>query len=254
MKIKVDFDGAEKAMRKAMLSYKDQLKLDIEDVIIEKAVVMGRALAHATEPFGLGKAAEGKALGSVAGDFHKVNMSKAHVASLIGKRSRRMMAAYLTALTENRWARADRIAHNALGREVRVGQVAIIQKQLNHKGRVGKAHIPVMVDNYEEALKYKAKLMETAGTAKSAWLEAISGLRSKGSRKPKKWLRTNPSYGTAKVHRKHFRTHVILDNKISYLKNVLNETKVRRAVAQGSKNFLKVMKKKVEVNWKKQFK
>jgi hypothetical protein len=254
MKIKVDFAGAEKQMRKAMLSYQRQLKLDIEDVVVEKAAVMGRALANATEPFGLGEKAENIALNAVSGDFHKVNMSKAHVASLIGARSRRKMAAYLTALTENRWARADRIAQSALGSEIRVGKVAIIQNQLNSKGRVGNAHIPVMVDNYADALAYKKKVMATAGTAKAAWLQSISDIRAKGSRKPKKWLRTNPSYGTSKVVRDNFKTHVILENKISYLNNILSHAKVKRAVLQGSKNFLRVMKRKVEANWKKQFK
>ena len=250
MKVKITFQG-EKQVRRAMLDYQRQLKLDIEDVIIEKAVILGRALANATEPFGLGKKAEGIALGGVAGDFHKVNMSKAHVASLIGKRSRRKMAAYLTAITENRWARADRIAHSALGREVRVGQVAIIQKQRNHKGRVGSAHVPVMVDNYKEALNYKKKLMSTAGTAKAAWLEAIAPLRGKGSRKPKKWLRTSPTHGTSTVVRADHKTHVILENRISYLKNVLNHSKVQRAIVQGNKNFLKTMKRKVEAEARK---
>jgi hypothetical protein len=253
MKIKVDFDGAEKAMRKAMLSYKDQLKLDIEDVVIEKAVVMGRALANATEPFGLGKKAQGIAEGAIAGDFHKVNMSKAHVASLIGARSRRKMAAYLTALTENRWARADRIAQSALGSEVRVGKVAIIQSQRNKKGRVGQAHVPVMVDNYEDALRYKKSLMEDAGTAKAGWFAAMADLRTKGAR-VSKWMSKSKAHGSSKVVRNHFRTHVLLENKISYLKNVLNHTKVKRAVLQGNKNFLRVMKRKVEANWKKQFK
>ena len=245
--------GAEKQLRKAMFDYQRQLKLDIEDVIIEKAVVMGRALANATEPFGLGKKAEGIAEGAIAGDFHKVNMSKAHVASLIGAISRRKMAAYLQALTENRWARADRIAHSALGNEVRVGKVAIIQNQRNNKGRVGQAHIPVMVDNYAEALSYKKKLMEDAGTAKAGWFAAMADLRTKGARVPK-WMRKSQAHGSSKVHREHSKTHVILDNKISYLKNVLNHTKVNRAIVQGNKNFLRVMKRKVEANWKKQFK
>jgi hypothetical protein len=253
MKIKVDFTGAEKQMRRAMRVYKDELKIDIQDVIIEKAVVMGRALANATEPFGLGKKAQGIAEGAIAGDFHKVNMSKAHVASLIGARSRRKMAAYLTALQENRWARADRIAHNALGSEVRVGQVAIIQKQRNHKGRVGQAHIPVMVDNYEAALSYKKKLLEDAGTAKAGWFAAMADLRTKGAR-VSKWMNKSRAHGSSRVVGRDHKTHVIMENRIKYLKNVLNETKVRRAILQGSKNFLRVMERKVVANWKKQFK
>ena len=253
MKIKVDFTGAEKQIRRAMLDYQRQLKLDIEDVVVEKAVVMGRALANATEPFGLGKKAQGIAEGAVAGDFHKVNMSKGHVASLIGARSRRKMAAYLTAVNENRWARADRIAHSALGREVRVGQTAIIQKQRNHKGRVGSAHVPVMVDNYEAALSYKKKLMDNAGTAKAGWFAAMADLRTKGAR-VSKWMKKSKAHGSSKVVKAGHKTHVLMENKVSYLKNVLNETKVRRAIMQGNKNFLRVMKRKVEANWKKRFK
>jgi hypothetical protein len=247
MKIKLDLEG-QRHLQNQMKFYVRTMKLDIEDVLIERAVGLGRALANATEPFGAGKKAKDVAEGAIAGDFHKVNMSRGHIMSVIQSRSRRLAAAYGTAMREGRWQRADRIAAKALGREVRVGQVEIIQKHRNKRGRVTQAHRSVVVDDYAQALAYKAKLMEGAGTAKAAWYAAIRDLRAKGARAPAKWMRKNPQHGDSTVVRNGWKTHVVLENRVKYIKNVLDQFKAKRATEQAARNFMKSMVKKIEHN------
>ena len=244
MKIKTEFKG-QVEFRRQLLKFASSMNITIKEAIILKSSQTARALANQSEPFGLGAKAKKISEGAIAGDFHKVYLSKFHIHHLMRSKSRRKGAAYMQAIMDNRWNEAERLATSTLGHNVVLGQPANIQNRRNYKGRVEQARKSVIVENYDEALSYKAKLMENIAMSKGAWLSISQELKKKGARKPAKWLRKSAKYSSSRIEGDHLGSSVTMRNNIKYAGRILKRAKIEKALKADEKAFTKRMDKTI---------
>jgi len=241
--IRVSIDETE--LKRQFRRYTLELNKEASSSIVDLAKVGATQLAYRVEPYGITAKAKGILERAIYKDVHKAYSTVGKTYADLKAINPRMAQAYGAAIKEGDNAKAkaivERILPNYAGIETKnSGQH--LEGLRNARGRVTASH-PLNLTSKTELDRLKARYAQTAGIAKSGFLQAGESLGGKG--RVQKWLKRGSGLGDSDIVRNGFKTVVTLYNRVRYASNVITESKQQAAIRNAYKNHLKRMEKQM---------
>jgi len=217
-----------------------------KDNIKEIAVIGARQLAIRTEPYGVTNNQKEVLHKSIYKDINKAYDYVGQTFNRLKTFSTSIAYAYANAVHNNDLNAAERYARNYIdGYEMRETDSGNhLDSVRNLKGRVSDDSKVMGLASNAEVESIKKDEVVKAGTAKAGWMQAGRDLSSKF--RIVGWLKKSGRLGYSKTTHNIYRTVITLYNDVTYVSNLISDTKIKAAVNNAYRNQIKKIKYQIK--------
>jgi hypothetical protein len=233
-------------LQKKLKQLTKDLNKEAADSIVEMAQIGGRQLALRMEPYGLDQKTKDNLQNVVYKDINKAYDYVGQTFNDLFKINKNIAYAFSRAVKNGDLNAAEKYVKSVRSNfEMRISDGGDHLDSVRDKnGRVGKNAKIMGISNDSEIDSIKTKKVASAGMAKAGWLQAAKSLGSKA--RIDKFFRKSENLGTSSVDRKQWETVVYLHNKVTYVSNLLTQSKINAAVKNAYTNQVKKLERQLK--------
>ncbi|MEM6884776.1 MAG: hypothetical protein AAF571_07060 [Verrucomicrobiota bacterium] len=242
MKAKIQFTNRKQVLR-LFKRYGQEVNKSAGALLREQGVGLAKTLIIETQPFGKGARPRKQGKGAIERDVRRAIASKSTGYALVAQKLGEGPAKRFYQLLEN----GDFKAAEAVLAKVGLSKAVIDQTaDLKYhaaariRGRVKRGDVRQVVRRTPSVKKAVNQVGGRSGWAKAGWYQAGSDLGP--VRGVAKWISKHRAPGRGRDMTRKRKPHVLLENRVPYIKKILPSSRVRAAERLALEKFIKRMR------------